>query len=489
MEVDHLRPGTKLPSSVTLSRDIKAIHAKYIPKVRDYFQTVKGAVHFALDGWTSPISESYLGIVAVWYDALKIHRCILEFIRLRSSHTGDYLAQNVAACIKRYGLEHKAFMLPFTRPSKRTKAVLDRHAAEARSPAAQDFVQAQQLSQAQEGDDLDTVDSADIDEAKFEHDTLVVQSLVLKAIEQLSAEHSVALTKAQLKNAQSVMPIVAGLAKRVDESPVLKIKFQETILLFAVLKDQSRKSLSRRVATRWNSDRKALDDHLHLKQPVQRFTSEPDLKLRHLALNEEQWVLGEELNDALEVFDLPTQEFSEGGVPLAHKVLPRFVELKESLENDQSIDWICNMISTRFKVLYASSLDSEAAETHQQSSKPRNRWLAVTHDEEDLDSDSIDSYMHSKTIDLRPYGGLLPYWEAMLTSKPRLARMALNYLSAPATSVDAERAFSAGRLTINHLQHNMSPATFEAKMAVGSWYGTPLLPDVSEVASVIAETM
>ncbi|KAF8593693.1 hypothetical protein BDV93DRAFT_460522, partial [Ceratobasidium sp. AG-I] len=36
-----------------------------------------------------------------------------------------------------------------------------------------------------------------------------------------------------------------------------------------------------------------------------------------------------------------------------------------------------------------------------------------------------------------------------------------------ASSVDAERAFSGGRLTINHLQHAMGELTFEAKMALG----------------------
>jgi hypothetical protein len=102
------------------------------------------------------------------------------------------------------------------------------------------------------------------------------------------------------------------------------------------------------------------------------------------------------------------------------------------------------------------------------------------------------------------------YWSAKLDTNPRLARMALDYLTAPgvyryqpflllksltclciypATSVDAERAFSAGRLTINHLQHNMSSETFEAKMAVGSWYGTPLLPSLSDAAAIIRESM
>ncbi|KAF8593505.1 hypothetical protein BDV93DRAFT_409159, partial [Ceratobasidium sp. AG-I] len=38
MEVEYLRPGTKLPASVTISRDIKTIHIKFAPKVKEYFQ-------------------------------------------------------------------------------------------------------------------------------------------------------------------------------------------------------------------------------------------------------------------------------------------------------------------------------------------------------------------------------------------------------------------------------------------------------------------
>ena len=46
----------------------------------------------------------------------------------------------------------------------------------------------------------------------------------------------------------------------------------------------------------------------------------------------------------------------------------------------------------------------------------------------------------------------------------------------PASPVDAERAFSCGRLQVNHLQHGISSQSFKAKLAVGSWSRTPLLP-------------
>lgn len=58
-----------------------------------------------------------------------------------------------------------------------------------------------------------------------------------------------------------------------------------------------------------------------------------------------------------------------------------------------------------------------------------------------------------------------------------------------ASSVDAERAFSVGRLEINHLQHSTSPQTFKAQVAVGSWAKTPLYPGLSETIKIVEKQM
>ncbi|KAG8791335.1 hypothetical protein FRC12_009519 [Ceratobasidium sp. 428] len=63
--------------------------------------------------------------------------------------------------------------------------------------------------------------------------------------------------------------------------------------------------------------------------------------------------------------------------------------------------------------------------------------------------------------------------------------MALDLLTVPASSVDVEPAFSGGRLMMNRLQHQMSLRSFQAQMAVGSWYGTPLLPELDSAANII----
>jgi len=51
--------------------------------------------------------------------------------------------------------------------------------------------------------------------------------------------------------------------------------------------------------------------------------------------------------------------------------------------------------------------------------------------------------------------------------------------------VDAERSFSKRRLAVNHLQHKTSSQTFRAKVALGSWIGTPLWPGISDVTKIL----
>ncbi|KAJ7060830.1 hypothetical protein C8F01DRAFT_936413, partial [Mycena amicta] len=58
-----------------------------------------------------------------------------------------------------------------------------------------------------------------------------------------------------------------------------------------------------------------------------------------------------------------------------------------------------------------------------------------------------------------------------------------------ASSVDAERAFSGGRLQVNHLQHQTSSQTFKARVALGSWIGTPLMPSSSSAAVIMEKKL
>ncbi|KAF8239892.1 hypothetical protein L208DRAFT_1235889 [Tricholoma matsutake] len=67
--------------------------------------------------------------------------------------------------------------------------------------------------------------------------------------------------------------------------------------------------------------------------------------------------------------------------------------------------------------------------------------------------------------------------------------MGSDFCSVPASSVDAEQAFSSGHLQISHLQHNMNSQTFRAQMAVGSWAQLPLYAGFDKMVGIVKSEM
>ncbi|KAF8237847.1 hypothetical protein L208DRAFT_1245242 [Tricholoma matsutake] len=67
--------------------------------------------------------------------------------------------------------------------------------------------------------------------------------------------------------------------------------------------------------------------------------------------------------------------------------------------------------------------------------------------------------------------------------------MGSDFCSVPASSVDAEWAFSSGCLQISHLQHNMNSQAFRAQMAVGSWAQSPLYPGFDKMVGIVKSEM
>lgn len=144
---------------------------------------------------------------------------------------------------------------------------------------------------------------------------------------------------------------VSGLARRVSDSPTIEAVFRELVDKDPEL-DKNQRALTRRVATRWNTDRAALNSHLYFKGPVQWLTGSSKHNLKRYALDDEQWVLAAELNNVLEVriwlskhayklifnafiqvFQEPTDRFSQAEVPLIHDTIPEFMALKARLED------------------------------------------------------------------------------------------------------------------------------------------------------------
>ena len=122
--VQMFNPKAELPSATTISRDVKEFHKIGQANLKTFIKTLPGAVHITLDGWSSPNTISYLGIVLLYLDPQAItepqdasHRSrirkapmkslVLDFVKLNKAHTGEYLADKLCECLKRYEIELK----------------------------------------------------------------------------------------------------------------------------------------------------------------------------------------------------------------------------------------------------------------------------------------------------------------------------------------------------------------------------------------------
>ncbi|GBE85907.1 hypothetical protein SCP_0804310 [Sparassis crispa] len=117
-----------------------------------------------------------------------------------------------------------------------------------------------------------------------------------------------------------------------------------------------------------------------------------------------------------------------------------------------------------------------------------SEWLTPAVVEPVRPIDSIYTYLEDPVLSasaIQLIGGVMEYWYNAEQCTPHLAAMGSDFCSAPTSSTDAERAFSDGRREVNFMQHNTLSQTFKASMAVGSWDGTPLLPDFPELTQLM----
>lgn len=88
---------------------------------------------------------------------------------------------------------------------------------------------------------------------------------------------------------------------------------------------------------------------------------------------------------------------------------------------------------------------------------------------------------------------VISYWTAHLpakgnktiTSKNALARMALDFLSAPATSTDVERLFSRAGLVVTKRRHNLKADSIRHSTILQNWFAVPDLVPRKAIAKKI----
>ncbi|KAI0311285.1 hypothetical protein OF83DRAFT_1287643 [Amylostereum chailletii] len=148
---------------------------------------------------------------------------------------------------------------------------------------------------------------------------------------------------------------------------------------------------------------------------------------------------------------------------------------KELSWSDDEVKDVRKVVEARFKQTYAQlsravSRPLPANEPQYlpapQQARGANRWKSAAKTAATLPSDSdagdIEVYLSTppSVIDYASSATVLLYWDVRLKSQPALAHMGLSFTSSPATTIDAEHAFSEGRNQVNWNQEHTSSQTF-----------------------------
>jgi hypothetical protein len=288
--------------------------------------------------------------------------------------------------------------------------------------------------------------------------------------------------------------------------------------------------------TRWNSLYTLIEACIKYREPIDTLTELSKYPYKALHLDGDEWMAIQSLRNVLRLFKEATDFFQKLEVPTLADTLPSFdlirshlLEAKtdstthpvvkhacvkgitllskyQELFDKTAIYYINLVLHPSLKLHYfrqrfhgsreaekrvrdtwtADYRPKDSAATDSTSAKPSNPFEQM-HKIASL-GDELDDYLLMPPENVGETGVVM-YWDKILRRKyPQLAKMALDYFTAPASSVDIERAFSRGRLTVTHLRHQLGTDSFKALMLLSSWINEGVVTD-EQLTAALEESM
>ncbi|KDR83009.1 hypothetical protein GALMADRAFT_134522 [Galerina marginata CBS 339.88] len=167
------------------------------------------------------------------------------------------------------------------------------------------------------------------------------------------------------------------------------------------------------------------------------------------------------------------------------------------------IDSAESLVRDEFERSYAANSDSSRKDKNDHDSDRNSISESVVQEERCKSTNIFDNLPalkkppKSKVLldELRLYLSAPPetthlslrWWFEKRQTYPRLHRMALDYLSIPATSTDVGRLFSRGHLILPHTRSRLSTESTHAFLCLGSWSLAGLVKDLDVEAVTVLD--
>ncbi|KAE8219547.1 hypothetical protein CF319_g6776 [Tilletia indica] len=100
-----------VPHRNTVTKDIDKTFAAMQEVIRKKLEAVEGAIHLALDIWTSANGHSFIGVIGCWQEEGKSVRHVLDMIPIMTRHTSHNVAAELTAVLKRMRIENKVWFI------------------------------------------------------------------------------------------------------------------------------------------------------------------------------------------------------------------------------------------------------------------------------------------------------------------------------------------------------------------------------------------
>ncbi|QRV96471.1 hypothetical protein RhiJN_24489 [Ceratobasidium sp. AG-Ba] len=356
---DYAHPGIVIPRPPTLSRALTCMFNQAMIDAGERFQDIDTAIHLAIDGWTSPLSASFLGIIVIWYEGATVWRSVLDFIHLTESHSGEYLAEETIKCLTRFrvvnqieticldnasnnntfvqniapslpnfagpqsrtncaahvnNLIARAFMSPCNRPSsKRRRTATNARITAPRTDTNNQHPNTSSLA-SPEGSSSTSSDPevvieeldgapptlAEVDEGRELHDSEVVQKSVLDAINAMRPR-GVIMSTEEAKEARDLFPKVNAFVTHLHKSPTDYAAFSEVRKRHQDSVHSNVEIPSAVNTTRWDSELRCAKTYRALRTPIEVMLSDTKYRSLHkFRLTPRQWDLLDMMYECLQ---------------------------------------------------------------------------------------------------------------------------------------------------------------------------------------------
>ena len=513
-----LRPDAQVPSSDTARRDIVKRFGDEKRRARAVLQAAPGRLSFAVDAWTSPSMQAFLGITVHWIDAeWRLRGVLLDIPPLSGRHTGENLCTTFVGACHGFGVLPK--LLAITTDSASNNDT---------------FLEA-----------LETVClQGDVAFNRSSQHVRCIAHVINLAVQDFLRTLGAAALASEDAYDESYIPdtATAGFIPRlrkmvvkVRESPQRRERFAHQCKLEGV----HPKELVVDVRTRWNSTHDMIKRALELRGPLDKFAAVESDLVRY-KMKPEEWRLLESVCGFLRAFKLATKRMCSASHPTLATAVPAYNFLLDKLEDYrdanpglETIEAATNAAINKLKVYYckagaeiypvATILDPRyklgyyhdhdwEQEWIQEAQTAFNRAFARYrappapavregmptqlgsgnggNDDDDDDDDDEDedvdvvkwSILKRRRVAERdeveeyltapramPETDVLQWWKVNAAAYPRLAAMARDYLAIPATSAPVERVFSGGTDLVQPKRGALSGDAIHACLCLKSW--------------------